>query len=197
MLSVILSSEEEMIKKRAPEVVMSVIAGILILSYGIIFLAGIFVGLPPGDETLNELRVTLGEEGFRMFLIRNAIAGIAAGSAVLLVSRMLDRKPEESRRWGIMILVLTSMSMVGMGFLNLGMVPGVVLGIIAGIIAIKKGRKLPMLEVPKQKIQPEATAPITEPKELRTSMIYRCSICDVNFGSDKELTAHVLKFHTK
>lgn len=184
-----------MIKRRAPELILSVIAGLMLLGQGMLFLAGMFLGLPPTDETLNELRTTLGEEGFGMFQIRNTIAGLTSGGAILLLSFLLNKRPQESKRLGVMIIILASMSIVGMGFLNLAVLPAVVLGIIGGALAIMKGRRVPVLEGPAPEKEDETMKFRAGPEVPEDPIAYRCSICNIDFGSDEELRAHMISRH--
>lgn len=179
--------------RRPLEVTLSALSGVLFLTYGIVFLAGIFVDLPE-DEVLNELQRTLGEEGFLMFKVRNTIAGMVGGVALLLVSQLLIRKPEEKKRWGAMVIILSSITLLGMGFFNLGILPGAILGIAGGALAIKRGMKVS--KVPELQEEP-VSAVVTSNKELQSSIIYRCSECGINFNNDEELRKHVIRLHWK
>ncbi|MEM4207908.1 MAG: hypothetical protein QXW96_04740, partial [Candidatus Nitrosocaldus sp.] len=117
------------VKKRAPEFILSFLAGLIILAQGLTFIAGIFIGLPQ-DEMLNDLRSMLGEEGFRLMLIRAGIAGISTGAMIILLAVLIEKRREESKRWGVMIIILCIISILGIGFINIGMLPGLILGLL-------------------------------------------------------------------
>jgi hypothetical protein len=158
----------------------------MILLGGVVSLLWLLVGFQASFDPLVELRNILGEQEFRAFQIRYTVAGLSSGVAVILVSFMLRMKPEESRRWGFMIIVLSAMSVLGMG----GFIIGMALGIIGGAIAIIKGKSL----------KTEARKPVVNAgTELKASeamtMIYRCSSCDIEFKTDEELKRHVLRMH--
>ncbi len=185
-----------MIRKRSPGLVLSTISGLILLGQGTLFMAGIFVGLPETDETLDQLRAEMGEAGFRTFQIRNAVAGLSTGAAILILSFLLHRRPDESRRWGIMIIILALMSMAGAGFLNIAILPGVVLGVIGGALAIRSVSAAPAFEKPapsKEEIAKKEAGP-----EVPAGPIaYVCSTCNIEFRSDEELRTHVIRNHMR
>ena len=173
---------------RSPQFILSLAGGIIILLGGIVSLLWLLVDFQASFDPLADVRNMLGEQEFRVFQIRYTVAGISSGVAVILVSFVLKMKPEESRRWGLMIIVLSAMSILGMG----GFIIGMALGIIGGAIAIMKGKSLRTEEPRKPEI-------VTVGTEVKTSesmnMIYKCSSCDVEFKTDEELKRHVIRMH--
>lgn len=172
---------------RSPQFILSLAGGIIILLGGIVSLLWLLVGFQASFDPLADVRNMLGEQEFRVFQIRYTVAGISSGVAVILVSFMLRMKPEESRRWGLMIIVLSAMSILGMG----GFIIGMALGIIGGAIAIMKGKPL--------KTEEQRKPVVTVGTEVKTTesmnMIYKCSSCDVEFRTDEELKRHVIRMH--
>jgi hypothetical protein len=172
---------------RSPQFILSLAGGVLILLGGIISLLWLLVGFQASFDPLVDLRNMLGEQEFRAFQIRYAVAGLSSGVAVILISLMLRMKPEESKRWGFMIIVLSAMSILGMG----GFIIGMALGIIGGAIAIIKGKSLKIDETTKPVVNVG-----TEVRAQETmTMVYKCSSCDIEFKTDEELKRHVLRMH--
>ena len=60
------------------------------------------------------------------------IIGLVSGVIVLIGAAMLYTRPEESATWGVLILVFSIISLLGMG----GFFIGFLLGLIGGILAI-------------------------------------------------------------
>ncbi len=59
--------------------------------------------------------------------------GVVIGVSIVLASVMLNRRPNEHGSWGVVIIVLSAVSMIGgMG----GMGIGLFLGIVGGILAV-------------------------------------------------------------
>ena len=69
---------------------------------------------------------------------------LAAGAMVLFGAIMMNARPQETRIWGVIVLVFAIVGFTGMGFSILG----AILGIIGGIIALSerngrwKGRQI-------------------------------------------------------
>ncbi|MEM2759249.1 MAG: C2H2-type zinc finger protein [Nitrososphaerales archaeon] len=173
--------------QRSLQLTLSLTGGILILVGGIVSLAWLLMGFPPTFDILSELRETMGEREFELFQIRYTIAGLSTGIAVILTAYMLKVKPEESRRWGVMIVILSAMSILGMG----GFIAGMVLGIAGGMIAIIRGGKMQVIE--KGKDEKKVTVALPEEKNI----IFKCSSCEVIFRSDEDLRNHVIKMHLR
>jgi hypothetical protein len=169
-------------ERRPAQFILSLSGGILILAGGLLSLAWIFVDIPQSFDPLVQLRQAVGEEEFRLFQVRYTVAGLSSGIAVILTSFMLKTRPQESKRWGIMIIVLSAMSVLGMG----GFVVGMALGIAGGIMAVMRAKSLAE--------RPEAEETKTREREP-TSMIYICSTCRKEFSSDEDLKRHLIDAH--
>ncbi|MEM4365323.1 MAG: hypothetical protein QXJ44_05375 [Candidatus Nitrosocaldus sp.] len=186
-------------KKRAPEFILSFLAGLIILAQGLTFIAGIFIGLPQ-DEMLNDLRSMLGEEGFRLMLIRAGIAGISTGAMIILLAVLIEKRREESKRWGVMIIILCIISILGIGFINIGMLPGLILGLLGGALAVRKGRGSVFAEGAGYRDDNGSLQ--VERGEVKGDvgsgmMIYTCAECNLEFASDEELRRHALTIHMR
>ncbi len=119
-------------------------ASIIALVGGMIIVLGgvIFVGVsayviphmnfsnltvPQGFDRANLPRLVAGIVG-----VMGAV-GIVCGSVVLLSATMLLAKLGQRRIWGILILVFSVLSFIGLG----GFVVGAVLGIVGGILTLR------------------------------------------------------------
>lgn len=162
--------------------ILSMSGGVLILVGGIVSLIWLLIDFPPTFDPLSELRENMGKEEFRLFQIRYTVAGISTGVAVIMTSYMLRVAPHESKRWGIMIIVLSAMSILGMG----GFIIGMALGIAGGVLAVKRSRELVTEAEEKKPVQI-----IMEDK----NMIFKCSSCNIIFKSNEELKNHVIRSH--
>ncbi|MEM2923353.1 MAG: hypothetical protein QW560_02930 [Candidatus Nitrosocaldus sp.] len=187
------------VKKRAPEFILSFLAGLIILAQGLTFIAGIFIGLPQ-DEMLNDLKSMLGEEGFRLMLIRAGIAGISTGAMIILLAVLIEKRREESKRWGVMIIILCIISILGIGFINIGMLPGLILGLLGGALAVRKGRGSVFAEGAGYRDDNGSLQ--AERGEVKGDvgsgmMIYTCAECNLEFASDEELRRHALTIHMR
>ncbi len=174
---------------RSAQFILSLGGGILILIGGIVSLLWLIVGFPLSFGPLNDLRHAVGEQEFRAFQIRYSVAGLSSGIAVILTSFMLNMRPQESKRWGVMIIALSAMSILGMG----GFIFGMVLGIIGGALAIIRSKALQVEEEPKK---PEVTRIVAEAKTPeKYNMVFKCSTCDIEFKNDEELKRHIVRMH--
>ncbi|MEM0030535.1 MAG: hypothetical protein QW572_01145 [Candidatus Nitrosocaldus sp.] len=197
------------VKRRAPEFILSFLAGLIILAQGLTFIAGIFVGLPQ-DEMINNLRNMLGEEGFRFMLMRAGIAGVSTGAMIILLAVLIERRKEESKRWGVMIIILCIISVLGVGFINIGMLPGLILGLIGGALAVKKGKGSVFAEDATRYRSAQVSEESEKSEERKedigakteegrgagaSTMIYTCAECNLEFASDEELRRHALTIH--
>lgn len=176
-------------ENRSAQFVLSLAGGIIILIGGIVSLVLLLVDFPPSLNPLADLRHMVGEQEFRSFQIRYTVVGLSSGIAVILTSFMLKMRPRESKRWGIMIIVLSAMSLLGMG----GFIFGMALGVIGGIIAIIRSKSLESVEEPKK---PEVERVVAETKTSdKSNMIFKCSTCNIEFRSDEELRRHLIRMH--
>ncbi|MEM2760992.1 MAG: DUF6114 domain-containing protein [Nitrososphaerales archaeon] len=72
--------------------------------------------------------------GFTAMIFGISAIGIVSGGLIILGAIMMNRKPEENNRWGVIVLVFSVISFMGTG----GFFIGAVLGIIGGILAVVK-----------------------------------------------------------
>ena len=70
---------------------------------------------------------------FGSFSYVMGLSGLILGIGVILASTMLKRRPDEHGTWGVVIIILSAVSMMGgMG----GMGFGILFGIVGGILAV-------------------------------------------------------------
>ncbi len=168
--------------------VISLIAGVVILIGGIVSLLWLVVGFPLSFGPISDLRHMVGEQGFHAFQIRYTVAGLSSGIAVILVSFMLRLKPDESKRWGVMIIVLSCMSILGMA----GFFFGMALGVIGGVLAVIRSKSL---HAEGQFGKPKVMGTVVTRMPEKSNVIFKCSACEMEFKNDEELRKHVLKTH--
>jgi len=65
-------------------------------------------------------------------IIVSSLVGIVFGAVVIIGSVLMYKKPLQTRQWGVIVLVASALSFVGMG----GFMIGAILGVIAGVIAL-------------------------------------------------------------
>lgn len=167
--------------------ILSLIGGILILAGGIVSLVWLLLDSPPAFDPLSELRQNIGKEEYRLFGIRYTVTGLSTGTAVIMTSFMLNIRPEESKKSGIMIVILSAMSILGMG----GFIIGMALGITGGVLAIVRSKHLQLMETEERKSAPP------KPAAEEKNMIFKCSSCDITFKSDEDLKGHMIRIHAK
>lgn len=177
-------------RNRSAPFILSLSGGILILLGGIVSLPWTLGEFEPALDPLADLREMLGEEEFRSFQIRYTVAGISSGIAVIMISFLLRMRAQESNRWGIMIIVLSGMSVLGMG----GFIFGMALGIIGGAIAIMRSRSV---EIPREETKKPEVVRIGPEEKVQENLnvLYKCSWCDVEFKNDDELKQHIIRIH--
>ena len=61
-----------------------------------------------------------------------SLIGMISGAVILLSAIMMSLKPHEGYMWGLLVLIFSSLSLLGMG----GFLVGSVLGIIGGALAM-------------------------------------------------------------
>jgi uncharacterized membrane protein len=183
------------VRKRKPEFILVFLAGLIIIAQGLTFFAGLFIGLPK-DEMLEGIRSTIGDGRFSFLLIRAGIAGVSTGAMLILLSILIERY-EDTRRFGAMVIVISIVSILGIGFINIGMLPGIILAIAGGILTVKRGKGSIFAESKEYKgINEYSARSITTPSSNKDNMIYLCSRCNIEFANDEELKKHIIKFHT-
>jgi len=110
-------------------IINSVLSVIMITSYSMNFgfLGGMMGGMMGGFTGM------MGGFGFPFgLMIGFMIVGIVAGIIVLIGAFMLNSRPSEHLAWGIVILIFSVISFLGMG----GFIIGAILGIAGGALAI-------------------------------------------------------------
>jgi len=105
----------------------------LSLAAGIIIVIGSIVASFWHMAFLPQMSWMMGPQ-FASGIVVSSILGIVFGGIVIAGAILLYKKPQQSRQWGVIVLVFSALSFVGMG----GFLIGGVIGIIAGIIAITK-----------------------------------------------------------
>ncbi len=176
------------IKKRKPEFILVFLGGLIMVAQGLTFFAALQIGLPQ-DDMLESIRSSIGDERFNYLLIRAGIAGVSTGAMLILLSILIE-KSEESRRFGVMAIIIGIVSILGIGFISIGTLPGIILAIVGGIIAVKRG-KGSIFASNEQKTYDYTTA-----LHKDENIIYQCSRCNIEFANDEELKKHIIRYHT-
>ena len=65
-----------------------------------------------------------------------SLVGIVFGAVVIVGAILMFKKPLQTRQWGVIVLVASALSFIGMG----GFMIGAILGVIAGVIALMKNQ---------------------------------------------------------
>lgn len=168
-------------KKHGAEYILTLIAGILLIMNSSTFIASFFIPLPP-DENLERLRQNLGEDEFRLFQIRIIVASIVSGSMLILLAIAMEKNPKDLMHYGIMTIIVSIISIIGIGLIYPTSVITTIVGMVGGALAVMKGRK--GVVVIEQKYE-----------QVYEDMEYRCSTCNINFNSDDELRQHMIAKH--
>ena len=117
--------------------IIALIGGAIILIGGVLFLGVSAYVIPHID--LSNVTVPQGMDRTSLpGLISGVLAvmggfGLVCGSIVLISSSMLLARVGQRRTWGILILVFSVLSFVGLG----GLVVGAVLGIVGGVLVLR------------------------------------------------------------
>ncbi len=166
-------------KKHSSEYVITIAAGIMLIMNSSAFIASIFT--PFEDETLERLRMDLGDEGFRLFQIRVIIASIISGSMLIILAIIMERNPKDLRHYGIMIIIVSIVSIIGIGLIYPVSIIAALVGVAGGSIAIIRSKKI--IEITYKEAY----------KESETDIEYLCTKCNLRFSSDEEMRKHMLK----
>jgi len=105
----------------------------LSLAAGIIIVIGAIVASFWHMAFLPQMSWMMGPQ-FASGIVVSSILGIVFGGIVIAGAILMYKKPIQTRQWGVIVLVFSALSFVGMG----GFLIGGIIGIIAGIIAITK-----------------------------------------------------------
>ncbi len=114
--------------------ILSVIGDLLILVAGIFYIlvASAIGGLGLGDiPELDTLEATLGID-LETILLTIGVIGVVLGALVLVLGIVMYMKPGSSTALGIIILILSLISIIATG----GFFIGLVLGLVGGILGI-------------------------------------------------------------
>jgi hypothetical protein len=114
--------------------ILALVGGILILLCGLLLTAvSIFIlpnldytNLPPPAHVTNMAGLVSGAVGFV------GLFGLVSGIVVLVSALMLQADPSRRKTWGVLALVFSVLSFLGLG----GFVAGAILGIVGGIKAL-------------------------------------------------------------
>jgi hypothetical protein len=117
--------------------ILALVGGIIIILGGIIFIAASVFILP----NLSFANMTV-PQGFTTASLHSLISGIVGvmgafglvcGAIVLVSATMILAKVGQRRTWGILILVFSVLSFIGLG----GFIIGAILGIAGGILTLR------------------------------------------------------------
>lgn len=165
-------------KKHRAEYILTIIAGILLIVNSTTFIAGLFIPLPE-DEALSRMREDIGEERFQLFQIRFIVASIISGSMLIILALAMEKSPKELMHYGILTIIVSIISIIGIGLIYPTSVITTAIGVAGGIIAVIRGRKgVVVLE--------------REYKEIYKDIEYMCTTCNLRFDSDERLREHML-----
>ncbi len=106
----------------------------LSLAAGVIILLGGITSWVWHAAFFSHMGWMMGAPWFTPMLLGTSIIGTVSGAIVILSAVMMGQRPDESQKWGVIVLVFSLFSLFGMG----GFFIGAVLGIIGGILALAK-----------------------------------------------------------
>ena len=110
---------------------------------GLSFAAGIIIVIGSSVSSFwhttffPQMRWMMGQQ-FESGIILSSILGIVFGAVVIVGAVLMYKKPLQTRQWGVIVLVASALSFVGMG----GFMIGGILGVIAGVILLMKNEEL-------------------------------------------------------
>ena len=105
----------------------------LSLAAGIIIVIGSSVSSFWHSAFFPQMGWMMGQQ-FASGIIASSLVGIVFGAVVIVGAVLMYKKPLQTRQWGVIVLVASALSFVGMG----GFMIGAILGVIAGVIALTK-----------------------------------------------------------
>ncbi len=112
---------------------LSILSGIIILATSSLFYA-MHMGLPG-------MAGMMGSYWEGTYMTYYMINGSVCGGIIIFGGYMMHEKPFDIHRWGWIVLIISALSLFEM----LGAFIGPVLGIIGGVIAITRGRRIQQL----------------------------------------------------
>jgi hypothetical protein len=113
--------------------ILSLIGGFLMLLSGLAYSVWFNVGGFDFGGMMGGFNGMMGGFGNMFgFMEGYSLVGLVAGIVVLAGALMLNSRPAENSTWGIIIVVFSAISLLGMG----GFFVGAVLGIVGGALAL-------------------------------------------------------------
>ena len=109
----------------------------LSLAAGIIIVIGSSVSSFWHTTFFPQMGWMMGQQ-FESGIILSSILGIVFGAVVIVGAVLMYKKPLQTRQWGVIVLVASALSFVGMR----GFMIGGILGVIAGVILLMKNEEL-------------------------------------------------------
>jgi len=104
----------------------------LSLAAGIIIVIGSSVSSFWHSAFFPQMGWMMGQQ-FASGIIVSSLVGIVFGVLVIIGAVLMYKKPLQTRQWGVIVLIASALSFVGMG----GFMIGGILGVIAGVIALR------------------------------------------------------------
>jgi len=105
----------------------------LSLAAGIIIVIGSSVSSFWHTAFFPQMGWVMGQQFASGFIV-SSLVGIVFGALVIVGAVLMYKKPLQTRQWGVIVLIASALSFVGMG----GFMIGAILGVIAGVIALTK-----------------------------------------------------------
>lgn len=150
--------------------VLSVIGGLFILLVGalILWVASILESLIEGLLPLSG--ATLNMDPLLWVRILGGVFGVAFGLIIILGGAMMAIRPQSSTIWGVIILILSILSVLSTGGFFLGMILGIVGGILGIVWKPPMAQPAPMVSSPAPPPTPAPPAPEPQPSAPEPSM---------------------------
>lgn len=166
-------------KKRGLDIKLTMLAGIILIISSSSFILSLF--FPIRDSAIDNLRIELGENGFRLFQIRMIVASMVSGIMLILLSIVMDKNPKELTHFGTMTIIVSVISILGIGLIYPLSIIAALIGVAGGVIAILHGKK-GVTQI-KQDVHKEVS---------NLDVDYVCTKCNLKFNTDNELKTHMI-----
>ena len=130
--------EEELTTIQKPSIsfILSLIGGLIILVGSLVNIVWYALGsstLGPYGGMMGGYHGMMGNFGVsNSYMTAFSVVGLVCGTVVVIGAIMLNTRPTEHSTWGVLILVFSAISLIGMG----GWFVGAFLGIIGGAFAL-------------------------------------------------------------
>jgi len=109
----------------------------LSLAAGIIIVIGSSVSSFWHTAFFPQMGWMMGQQFASGFIV-SSLVGIVFGAVVIVGAVLMYKKPLQTRQWGVIVLVASALSFVGMR----GFMIGGILGVIAGVILLMKNEEV-------------------------------------------------------